>query len=85
MSTGASSKFSEQQQRRITDNFRAAKVKLAQKRPHSLSFSSPISPLPLLHCTSESESPVEVFHGGRCPPNFRYYFQLPAAIFFLAL
>jgi len=71
----SSSKLSEQQQRRITDNFRAAKAKLAQKRPHSLSSSSPLSPLPLVHCTSENEPPVEVFHGERCPqlpPNFRY-------------
>ncbi|KAG0585848.1 hypothetical protein KC19_2G043800 [Ceratodon purpureus] len=68
MSSGSSSKLSEQQQRRITDNFRAAKAKLAQKRSHSGSPSSPFPPRPVVSSASENEPPVEFFHGGRCPP-----------------
>ena len=85
MSTGSSSKLSEQQQRRITDNFRAAKAKLAQKRPHSPSPSSPFPPRPLISSTLENDSPMEFFHGGSCAqaaPNFRCYFRPPATIFF---
>ena len=85
MSSGSSSKLSEQQQRRITDNFRAAKAKLAQKRSHSGSPSSPFPPRPVVSSASENEPPVEFFHGGRCPPaspSFRCCFRAPAPFFF---
>lgn len=72
-SPGGSSKLSEQQQRRITDNFRAAKAKLAKKRPHPLSPSTPFPQRPLVSRTSENDAPMALLCRERCPtsPNFR--------------
>ncbi|XP_024395416.1 ATP-dependent DNA helicase SRS2-like protein At4g25120 isoform X5 [Physcomitrium patens] len=74
MSTGSSARLSEQQQRRITDNFRAAKAKLAQKRPYPSSPSCSVLPLPANSCNVENEHPMQIVHGEWFPQtssNFR--------------
>lgn len=86
MSTGSSARLSEQQQRRITDNFRAAKAKLAQKRPYPSSPSCSVLPLPANSCNVENEHPMQIVHGEWFPQtssNFRCYFLSFIVIFSL--